>query len=190
MKFCSECGHRVEQRLIGDDLVPRFQCTHCNMIHYENPKILVSCYATWEDKVLWIRRATPPSKGKWAAPSGFLEAGEVLTEAAARELYEETRAKVDMERMTLHMVGNLPQMNQIYIVFHAPLLTPEFTVTAEADQVCLLTLDEFPFDEFAYPEVVDNVRLFYRELQTREFGVYMGTLLDGKNRISRIPPLI
>ena len=188
MKFCSECGHRVEQRVIGNDHTPRFQCTHCDIIHYQNPKILVSCYATWEKKVLWIRRATPPFKGKWAAPSGFVEEGETLVEAAARELHEETRARVDIDKMSLHMVGNLTQMNQIYMGFHAPLSTPDFSITAEADEVCLLTLDEFPFDDFAYPEVADNVNLFYRDLARQDFGVYMGTLLNGKNYISRIPP--
>ncbi|GAB3103738.1 NUDIX hydrolase [Aestuariicella hydrocarbonica] len=183
MKFCSECGHRVEKRVAADDPIPRFRCTHCHYVHYQNPKILVSCYATWEDKVLWIRRGTEPFKGKWAAPSGFMEENETLVEAAARELYEETRARVDMDKMSLHMVGNLTQMNQVYIVFHAPLLSPEFATTPEAEEARLLTLDEFPFDDFAFPEVVENVSLFYRDIQNQHFNVYLGTLKNGVNQV-------
>src|SRR5678816_1100015 len=41
-------------------------------------------------KVLLIRRATPPFKGKWAIPGGFVRANESLEEAALRELEEET----------------------------------------------------------------------------------------------------
>jgi 8-oxo-dGTP diphosphatase len=41
-------------------------------------------------KVLLIRRAAPPFKGKWAIPGGFVRANESLEEAALRELEEET----------------------------------------------------------------------------------------------------
>ncbi len=188
MKFCCDCGHRVELQLTPGDDHPRFQCRHCQRIHYQNPKILVSCYATWGEKVLWIKRGTEPNIGQWAAPSGFLEENETLTEAAARELFEETRARVDISKMALHMIGNLTTMNQVYMVFHAPLLAPEFSTTHEAQEVALLSSEEFPASEFAFPEVLANVELFYRDLQNKKFDVYMGTLVDGINHVRKNLP--
>jgi 8-oxo-dGTP diphosphatase len=41
-------------------------------------------------KVLLIRRASPPHKGKWAVPGGYVHHNESLNEAALRELEEET----------------------------------------------------------------------------------------------------
>jgi 8-oxo-dGTP diphosphatase len=41
-------------------------------------------------KVLLIRRAFPPFKGKWALPGGFVNINETLEEAALREMEEET----------------------------------------------------------------------------------------------------
>jgi len=186
MKFCSECGQPVKKRLITGDTIARFQCTDCGMIHYHNPKILVSCYATWGNKVLWIRRGTEPFKGKWAAPSGFLEEDENLIDAAARELYEETLAEVDKSQMQLHLIGNLTRMNQIYIVFRAPLLKPEFSVTDEASEICLFDREHFPYEDFAFPEVAENVDLFYQDLEQNRFGVYQGTLENGHNIITRV----
>lgn len=186
MKYCSECGKPVEKRQITGDTHPRFQCTGCGMVHYQNPKILVSCYATWDNKVLWIRRGTEPFKGKWATPSGFLELDESLVDAAARELYEETLAEVDKSQMQLYLVGNLTRMNQIYVVFRAPLLKPEFSVTEEAMEVALFDREEFPWEEFAFPEVAENVELLYRDIEQQEFGVYQGTLENGQNIIKRV----
>ncbi len=186
MNYCSECGQLVEKRLIPGDSIARFQCTGCGMVHYQNPKVLVSCYATWGDKVLWIRRGTEPFKGKWAAPSGFVEQHETLAGAAARELYEETRAQVDTSQLQLHLIGNLMHMNQVYIVFRAPLLKPEFGVTDEAMEVALFSREDFPWEEFAFPELAENVELFYRDMARNHFGVYQGVLENGNNTITRV----
>ena len=186
MNYCSECGARVERVRIEADNKYRFYCAACDTIHYQNPKVLVSLYATWEDKILWIRRNTQPHKGLWSAPSGYVEEDENLVVAAVRELEEETRAQVDVERVELHMVGNLVHMNQIYVVFRAPLLKPEFETTEEASEVRLFAKEDFPFDEFAYPEVAANVQLIYDDLCSGKFAVYTGVLEDGRNTVRTV----
>ena len=41
------------------------------------------------DRILLIRRANPPAKGKWSLPGGVVKLGEELAEALKREIREE-----------------------------------------------------------------------------------------------------
>lgn len=48
------------------------------------------------DEVLLIRRGAPPREGEWSLPGGRIEWGERVTNAALRELREETGCEGDI----------------------------------------------------------------------------------------------
>jgi 8-oxo-dGTP diphosphatase len=47
-------------------------------------------------RVLLVRRAHEPSKGKWSIPGGVVELGETLQEAAQREVKEECGVQIEV----------------------------------------------------------------------------------------------
>mgnify|MGYP006148520127 CR=1 FL=1 len=57
MKFCSNCGAAVSQKIPPGDTLPRHVCDACSTIHYQNPKIIVGCIPEWEERILLCRRA-------------------------------------------------------------------------------------------------------------------------------------
>jgi ADP-ribose pyrophosphatase YjhB (NUDIX family) len=63
-------------------------------------KITVGCSAALFDEsrqqVLLIRRT---DNHRWAVPGGYMEPGESLTEACAREVWEETGLRVEVKRL-------------------------------------------------------------------------------------------
>ena len=54
------------------------------------PEVCVGAVAVDEDRLLLVRRATEPGRGRWSLPGGRVESGEVLVAAVVRELVEET----------------------------------------------------------------------------------------------------
>lgn len=50
-------------------------------------------------RLLLIKRKSPPFKGCYALPGGFVEHGETVEEAARRELKEETGVTVESQRL-------------------------------------------------------------------------------------------
>ena len=157
MKFCSECGGPLERRTVSHDESPRLVCTRCRRIHFENPKVLVMSLVTFESRILLARRATEPRAGFWSPPAGFVEIGESLEEAAAREIREETGVLLLPGELDLHVVSNLPQIGEVYVCFRGRASSDQATTSFECDRCRFFAHDEIPWAELAYPDLTPYI---------------------------------
>ncbi len=93
-RFCPDCG--LETQELGR--VP-FRCQRCGYSHFFGPVAAVGGLVVTEQKdLLMVRRAQQPGKGKWGLPGGFVDRGERIEEALAREVMEETGLTVGRSR--------------------------------------------------------------------------------------------
>ena len=97
MKFCSNCCGAVDLRIPDGDTLPRFICGACDIIFYQNPKMIVGCIPVWQNKILLCKRAIDPKYGKWTVPAGFLENNETAEQGdrGEKEDLEVVRAVVE-----------------------------------------------------------------------------------------------
>jgi ADP-ribose pyrophosphatase YjhB (NUDIX family) len=129
----------------------RLTCPECGYIAYENPKIVVGSVVTWDEKILLCRRAINPRAGFWTLPAGFLELNESTQEGAAREAWEEARAKIEID--ALLGVYNIIRLSQVQLMYRARLAAPKFAAGPESLEVALFAWDQIPWDDLAFPSV-------------------------------------
>lgn len=175
MKYCSDCGSRVEHRIPDGDDRPRFVCTSCRTIHYQNPKIVVGCIPEWEDQILFCRRAIEPRKGLWTLPAGYLENHETLEEGAIRETLEEANAKV--ENLSPYAMFNLPFIDQIYLMFRATVTECTFAPTTESTEIQLISEEDIPWDDLAFNVIRKTLSLYLQDRGNGVFPFQIGDIL-------------
>ena len=171
VKYCSQCGSIGDYRIPEDDDRPRFVCTHCQAIFYENPKLVVGCIPLWEDRLLLCRRAIEPRYGKWTIPAGFLEIGETVEEGAKRETDEEAGATVEI--LKPYALYNLSFIGQIYLIFLSRLVNENFRPGHESIDVRLFRKDEIPWDELAFPVIRRVLQEYFNDAGAGIFNFYI-----------------
>lgn len=134
----------------GDDK-PRLVCPDCGYIEYDNPKVIAGAVCLWGEKILLCRRAIEPRIGFWTIPAGFLEMGETTAEGAVREVWEEARARVDVNGIL--GIYEIPHISQIYMVYRARLRRPEFAPGPESQEVALFDWGDVPWGDIAFPSI-------------------------------------
>ena len=98
-----------------------------------------------ENRVLLVKKRFAPHKGYWALPGGFVEKGETLKEAVAREAREET----GLEVRPVNMIGvyDDPKRDPRGVVSAAYLcdvVSGEMKTSRETSEVRFFGFEEIP----------------------------------------------
>jgi ADP-ribose pyrophosphatase YjhB (NUDIX family) len=146
----SDATRFVRRTPEGDDR-ERLTCAECGFIAYENPKIVVGSVVAVEGGVLLCRRAIEPRRGYWTIPAGYMEMNETVAEGAAREAWEEARARIALDGVLA--VYSVARLGQVQVIFRARLAEPGFSPGPESLEVRAFPWEDIPWDDIAFPSV-------------------------------------
>jgi ADP-ribose pyrophosphatase YjhB (NUDIX family) len=98
----------------------------------EAPRVGVGAVILKEDRVLLVKRGSPPSQGKWSIPGGLVQLGETTEAAAIREVEEECGLKVRVLGIA-GIVDRIVPGNDGRIRYHYVLV--DYLATPESEEV-------------------------------------------------------
>ena len=103
--YCPNCGTALEAASSTAPAAASGRrppaCPSCDFVRWENPKLATGVVIEQDGAILLVRRNHDPMYGFWSFPSGFVDRGESVEEAAQRETLEEAGVEVEIE----HLLG-------------------------------------------------------------------------------------
>lgn len=133
VNFCQVCGHAMTDRVAYGKL--RRVCPACGFVHFDDPKVAAAVFIEHQARVLLVRRAMNPERGKWALPAGYIDHGEDPREAAIREAREETGLEVAITHLIDVQGGPASMGASIVIIFGARIINGHAAPHDDADAI-------------------------------------------------------
>ena len=121
-RFCGVCGSACEPKQAGHVM----GCTGCGAQHFPRTDPAVIMLVTTGDRALLGHSQRFPNSRMYSTLAGFVEPGESLEEAVAREVFEESGVRVGA--VHYHSSQPWPFPASIMLGFYAEALTEEITI--------------------------------------------------------------
>ena len=143
--FCPHCGARLEQREVGGRRRPA--CPECGFVHFRNPAVGAAVVVRDEQgRVLMVKRAAGVTRaGYWSIPAGFVDYGEEVRRAAARELEEETGLVAEIGEV-VNVASNFhdPTKLTVGVWFAGTVVGGRLQAADDAEEVGWFAVDDLP----------------------------------------------
>lgn len=153
-RCCPKCGQPV-RRIESNGI----RCQACGFLYHFNPAVAVGAFVmNREGRLLWIRRAKEPGKGKLGLPGGFVDVGETAEEALRREVREEVNLELGSLEFLCTCANQYDYGGVTYPVldiFYAGCTRSAESAAAldDVESFCWLKPEEVRLDEVAFPSV-------------------------------------
>ena len=138
-KFCPRCGIKAT----SCSVIP-FHCESCRFSQFFGPVAAVGgLIVDDQSRLLLVRRARDPGQGCWGLPGGFVDRGESIEEALAREILEETQLTMTACKL---LITGPNQYNYHGVV--SPVI--DLFYLCEVADMTAITLAQDELDEFIW----------------------------------------
>ncbi|MEM2900298.1 MAG: NUDIX domain-containing protein, partial [Thermoplasmata archaeon] len=124
---------------------------------YRQPALTVDGIVTIDGKVVLVRRAREPFKGRYALPGGFVEYGERTEDAVVREVKEETGLDTKVTRLLTVRSDPLrdPRGHTVSVIYVLEKVSGKLSGGDDAERAELFSLKSLPELAFDHAEILD-----------------------------------
>ena len=157
-RYCPVCGDEFESKVLREKEPPRLVCKNqeCKYVFYLDPKLVACVLVEKDEKIILLKRAMRPERGKWVMPGGYVDRGEKVEEAALRETKEE--CKIDIELKELFGVYSYPGYLEVVIVYLAEYKSGNLAAGDETTDIELIGIEDIPWDNLAFESTRDALK--------------------------------
>ena len=157
-KYCPVCGHELMSSIVRENEPPRLVCSDasCRFVFYLDPKLVACAIVEKDEKIILLKRAFSPERGKWVMPGGYVDRGERVEDAAVRETMEECGINIELKN-TLGIYSYDGYL-EVVIVYLADYKSGELAAGNENTDVRLLDTEDIPWDSLAFKSTRDALK--------------------------------
>jgi ADP-ribose pyrophosphatase YjhB (NUDIX family) len=152
-RFCPRCGGDLDKRVIKASEPERLVCQACLFIFYQDPKVVAGTVFTLHGGIVLLKRGVEPALGKWVFPSGYVDRGETVQEAAVRETKEESQ--LDVRLGPLLNVYSYPRSPNVIVVYTGDVIGGELAAADESLEARIFAPPELPWHDLAFDSTRD-----------------------------------
>src|SRR6185503_16034814 len=163
-RFCPRCGGGLDKKIVKASEPRRLVCQTCAFIFYQDPKVVAGTVFTLDGGIVLLKRGVEPALGKWVFPSGYVDRGETVQEAAIRETKEES--ELDVKLGPLLNVYSYPRSPSVIVVFTAEVIGGELTAADESTDARIFAPKELPWHELAFDSTRDALKDYIEKYLT------------------------
>jgi 8-oxo-dGTP diphosphatase len=161
LRFCPVCGETLNSRTLKPEEPERLVCSKCDYVFYLDPKVVACSIVEMDGRIVLLKRAIDPQKGKWVLPGGYVDRGEEVKAAAVRETEEECGLKVRIKELL--GLYSYPGRISVVVVYVAEQSGGELIVGDETAEVGLYHPESLPWDELAFQSTIDALKDYLKK---------------------------
>jgi NAD+ diphosphatase len=159
--YCPACGS--SDIVFEDD--KKFNCRKCAFTYFHNVAAAVGAILEYGEKIVLLKRAREPGKGKLDLPGGFVDPKESAEQALIREVKEELNINLNRPKYLVSFPNIYKYKDVLYhtcdLFFYCKIdaLPIDFDRT-EIEELILESPLEVPVDEIAFESVKMGLKIF------------------------------
>ena len=161
-KFCPQCGGPLEKCRLTASKPERLCCSNCDFIFFLDPKLVVLALVPMNGGLVLVRQARADRRDLWVLPGGFVDLGETLEEATAREVHEEICLSIRVSRL-LNAYSYLGEQ-KVALAYLTEYISGELAPGDETLEARVFSPEEIPWDLLGFKTTRQAIRDYLRTL--------------------------